>query len=54
MKKTSRPHWYKLYISECPVCGRGYTERERVYGQKPNDISKRYIYNVTWDYCNAF
>lgn len=40
--KRKRKYWYKLYIGECPVCGRDQSYRERVYGRKPKDPAKRY------------
>ena len=39
-----RPHWYRLYIGECPVCGRDKSYRERVYGPRPENYWDR----VTW------
>lgn len=41
-------HWYRIHITECPVCGGGYTERERVYGEKPVDP---YKYHEIFDHC---
>lgn len=53
-KKRSihQSHWYKLYVVECPTCGSVDERRERVYGQKPKDPSKRYDYTQAWDGCN--
>jgi hypothetical protein len=42
-----KPHWYRTYIYECPLCSAGETIRERVYGKKPKDSSKRYIFVVS-------
>lgn len=45
--KQKRPaHWYRIYVSECPVCGRGDEVRERIYGRKPKDPNKRYVYET--------
>jgi hypothetical protein len=44
MSKKHRPHWYRMYIGECPVCGRDKSYRERVYGTRPSDRDMRYIY----------
>jgi hypothetical protein len=43
-KKVKRPHWYRLHVGECPVCGRDKSFRERVYGKKPRSQKKRYVY----------
>jgi hypothetical protein len=50
-----KQHWYRIHIRECPVCGRGETTRERVYGQRPVDPAERYDYNgMAYDYCLEF
>ena len=49
-----KPHWYKLTIFYCPICGRERKYRERIYGNKPTDASKRTIINEAYDYCDAF
>jgi len=54
MKKTQKKHWYKIHIGECPVCGRDQSYRERVYGKKPKNYKKRYVYlpdTQTYDHC---
>lgn len=38
-----KPHWYKLIIVDCPVCGGG-VMRQRVYGIKPVKVEDRYEY----------
>ena len=43
MKKKA-PHWYKIYIGECLICGKDFSYRERIYGQKPTDLAQIYIY----------
>ena len=40
---VKKPHWYKIHRGECPQCGSDQTIRERVYGKKPLDHSKRVI-----------
>jgi hypothetical protein len=42
--KRMRKHWYRIYLGECPVCGRQMGWRERVYGVKPKSFSLRYVY----------
>ncbi len=52
--KAKRPHWYRLYLGECPVCGRDKSYRVRVYGKRPKDSRKRYVYlnqAETYDHC---
>lgn len=49
-----RKHWYFTYTTECPLCGRGETRRERRYGSKPSDPRKRYSFEHHYDYCDAF
>ena len=50
--EVQRPHWYKITVFECPVCGQGGTYRERIYGQKPKDPQKRYCFESIYDYCD--
>lgn len=50
-------HWYKIYIGECPVCGRDKSFRVRVYGKKPPNPAKRYLYMTLqecYDWCDLF
>ena len=43
--KVKQPHWYKIYIEECVLCG-GYEEfRERHYGKKPDDPKEWYEFS---------
>lgn len=46
-------YWYKNYISECPVCGRGEKRRERQYTPAPPKNSpERWDYDgMAYDYC---
>lgn len=46
-------HWYKWHEEECPLCGSGKSWKERVYGTKPKDASKRYQYEHIYDYCDV-
>ena len=53
-RKATRPHWYRVYVGECPVCGRDKGYRERVYGTPPKDRGKRYVRlpdTTTYDHC---
>ena len=43
--KVKQKHWYKIYMDECVLCGRGGTERVRVYGEKPKDYKEIYFYS---------
>lgn len=53
MKKTvQKKYWYKHYITFCPVCGRGKTEKYRVYGKKPSDYGLRVETQEVYDWCN--
>jgi len=40
-RKSHKPHWYRMVIDDCPVCG-GRTRRKRVYGEKPSEEKDRY------------
>lgn len=56
-KRRHKPHWYRFYIGCCPVCCSDASMKERVYGKKPKDINKRYIYlddKMTYDHCLEF
>jgi len=48
----SKEYYYKIYIHECPVCGRSKEYRERVYGEKPIDGSQ-YHYELYYDGCES-
>jgi hypothetical protein len=53
-RKLHKPHWYRLHIGECPVCGRDKSYRERVYGEKPKDSKDRIVWLLdaqTYDHC---
>ena len=52
-EKKVKEHWYKVFMYYCPVCGDGETLRERVYGDKPKELSKRYQTKEYYDYCNG-
>lgn len=48
------PHWYRIYVGECPVCGRDHGSRERVAGERPDDDRERYVYlSDTATYCGC-
>ena len=36
-------YWYRMYVGECPACGRDASYRERVYGSKPEKWEDRYV-----------
>ena len=38
------PHWYRIYIEQCVICGKTNEDRERIYGKRPKDPAKRYVY----------
>jgi hypothetical protein len=44
MKKKSKKYYYIITETECVLCGRGKTTRERVYGKKPKDPWKTHIF----------
>jgi hypothetical protein len=49
-----RRYWYRIYVGECPVCGKDKGYRERVYGPPPSDPRKRYVQmpdTETYDDC---
>lgn len=49
-----RPHWYRLHVGECPVCGKDASFRERVYGPRPEKRQERVVelsYQETYDHC---
>lgn len=54
-KKPKRPpHWYRIHVGECPVCGSDKSYRERVYGERPENVEDRYEYipdTITFDNC---
>lgn len=53
-RKPMKKHWYKRYISECPVCGGSEDGLVRVYGKKPKNPSEWIDYRQNYDWCNEF
>lgn len=54
-RRSGKGCWYKRYITECPICGRGYDVRERQYTPKPEDPADRVDYNgMAYDYCDVW
>lgn len=53
-KKNDKPYWYRIYISECPVCGKGEETRERRYDERPKDPEDRYEYSLVYDGCLGY
>lgn len=52
-----RKYWYRIYIGECPLCGRNKGYRERVYTPRPTNDQDRYVYlsdTKTYDHCLGF
>lgn len=52
-RKPLPPHWYKNFITECPVCGAGEHRRERQLGDAPpKDSTERWDYDGrAYDWC---
>ena len=58
MKKGNEKgtYWYKFVIRDCPVCGRDYSYKIRVYNfeqPKPDNIRDQYSWEYHYDYCNS-
>jgi hypothetical protein len=56
MRKRPRRYWYRIFVGECPVCGRDKGFRVRVYGKPPRDRRKRYQHlpdTACYDYCDV-
>ena len=54
MNMNSKKYWYRIYIGECPVCGRSKSYRERVYSPRPEKREDRYVWlsdQETYDGC---
>lgn len=52
--RSTQQYWYRIYIGECPVCGKNKGYRERVYGPKPAKPKDRYVHipdTQTYDHC---
>lgn len=53
-RKCEQPHWYKMYVGECPACGSNQSYRKRVYGAKPDRMEDCYEFlpdQETYDNC---
>jgi len=46
--RRDEPHWYRIHISECVLCGKDDSWRERVAGPPPQDPGDRYIREPDW------
>jgi hypothetical protein len=44
--------WYKIYVSECPQCGRGEVHRTRMPAPRPEKDQDRYEFDQHYDYCD--
>ena len=42
--KNEKGVWYKVYVSECVLCGGGDNERTRMPPPKPEDLQDCYEY----------
>lgn len=42
MLDKNKKYYYKFTITECVLCGRGETTKERIYKDKPKDKSECY------------
>lgn len=51
--RKTKGYWYKTFITECPVCGRGSKWRERQFTKKPKNPSKRISYTAVYDHCEG-
>ena len=49
--KATKKYWYRIYRSECLLCGRCWKIRERVYGKRPKSESKRVRHEMHWCGC---
>jgi len=38
-----KPHWYRWYFGNCPVCGCDKSYRVRVAGKRPKSPARRYV-----------
>lgn len=45
--------WYKLHITDCPVCGKSRTYRMRILGIKPKNREDVISYMQNYDYCKG-
>lgn len=48
-----KPHWYRMFVGECPVCGRDGSYRERVYGPKPEHDARYVDLSLHEGYCGC-
>lgn len=46
-----KPHWYRITVHECPICGDIKRYRERMYTPKPEDPMERFIWRQYYNYC---
>jgi hypothetical protein len=46
-----RKHWYRIWYTECPLCGRSKTYRERKYTKRPKNMRNRVTF--TQEHCGC-
>ncbi len=53
--KRRRRYWYKNFVTECPICGRGKQWRERQFTPPPpKDSPERWDFDgLAYDYCDV-
>jgi hypothetical protein len=52
-RKPLPPHWYLIYVRECPVCASTKVERIRQFTPRPEDALNRVEYVPTYDWCQG-
>lgn len=50
-RKSGKGCWYKVYITECPLCGAGHETRERQYTPAPDSYDWRARVEITTEAC---
>lgn len=54
MTRNRQTYWYKMFIGECPVCGRDASYRIKQCGPKPSESKEIYVIlsnEETYDHC---
>ncbi len=46
-----KKHWYKTIVTYCPPCGAEEKVKVRVYGDKPEDLTKTWEWIERYNYC---
>ena len=49
--RKNKTYWHRSLSIQCPLCGNGEMWKERVMGEKPNNVEERHLSLMEYDGC---